>query len=98
MSGSNTHPPHARAAWALLVALILTLTACAPIDEGDGETAPADASATAGGGDGGGGELTIATGGTGGVYFPLGGGLAEVIADNIEGYSASVQETNAADR
>jgi TRAP transporter TAXI family solute receptor len=95
MYGSNPHPPHERAAWALLAALILTLTACAPIDEGDGETAPVDESATAGGGDGAVGELTIATGGTGGVYFPLGGGLAEVIADNVEGYTASVQETNA---
>jgi uncharacterized protein len=95
MSGSNLHQPrHARAAWGLLVGLILALTACAPIDEGDGETAAVDTSASDGGGAAG-GELTIATGGTGGVYFPLGGGLAEVVADNIEGYSATVQETNA---
>ncbi len=55
----------------------------------------------AGGGGGGGGEaatggqLSIATGGTGGVYYPLGGGFATVIGDNVEGYSATVQETNA---
>jgi TRAP transporter TAXI family solute receptor len=98
MSGSNPHPPHARAAWALLVALTLTLTACGPIVEGeDGgdETAWVDAAASDGGDGAAGGELTIATGGTGGVYYPLGGGLAEVIANNIEGYSATVQETNA---
>ncbi len=97
MSGSKLHSPgHARAAWSLLAALILTLAACAPIDEGDdrGEQTAAVPSGTGGGGAAG-GELTIATGGTGGVYFPLGGGLAEVIGENIEGYSASVQETNA---
>jgi uncharacterized protein len=40
-------------------------------------------------------QLTIATGGTGGVYYPLGGGMAEVIRDNVPGYDATVQETNA---
>jgi uncharacterized protein len=97
MSGSDLHSPrHARAGWSLLAALILTLTACAPIDEGDdgGDETAAVPSGTGGGGAAG-GELTIATGGTGGVYYPLGGGLADVIADNIDGYSASVQETNA---
>jgi TRAP transporter TAXI family solute receptor len=39
--------------------------------------------------------LTIATGGTGGVYFPLGGGLALELTENIEGVSASAQETSA---
>jgi TRAP transporter TAXI family solute receptor len=47
------------------------------------------------GGAGGGGTLSIATGGTGGVYYPLGGGFATVIRDNIKGYDATVQETNA---
>ncbi len=42
-----------------------------------------------------GGTLSIATGGTGGVYYPLGGGFATVIRDNIKGYDATVQETNA---
>ena len=97
MSGSKLNSVgHARAAVRLLAALVLTLAACAPIDEGDDspEESGAAPSGTGGGGAGG-GELTIATGGTGGVYFPLGGGLAEVIGENIEGYSASVQETNA---
>lgn len=40
-------------------------------------------------------ELSIATGGTGGVYYPYGGGLAEVIGNNVEGYTASVEVTGA---
>lgn len=40
-------------------------------------------------------NLSIATGGTGGVYYPLGGGIATEIRENIEGYDATVQETNA---
>ena len=31
-------------------------------------------------------QLSIATGGTGGVYFPMGGGLAEIINGKIDGY------------
>ncbi|MBM05162.1 MAG: C4-dicarboxylate ABC transporter substrate-binding protein [Oceanibulbus sp.] len=33
-------------------------------------------------------HLSITTGGTGGVYFPMGGGIAELISQNLEGYSA----------
>jgi TRAP transporter TAXI family solute receptor len=40
-------------------------------------------------------NLSIATGGTGGVYYPLGGGIATEIRENVEGYDATVQETNA---
>ncbi|OZB20449.1 MAG: C4-dicarboxylate ABC transporter substrate-binding protein [Rhodobacterales bacterium 34-62-10] len=40
-------------------------------------------------------ELSIATGGTGGVYYPYGGGLAEVISNHIDGYTASVEVTGA---
>jgi TRAP transporter TAXI family solute receptor len=40
-------------------------------------------------------QLTIATGGTGGVYFPLGGALAIEINENIAGVRASAQETSA---
>jgi len=40
-------------------------------------------------------ELSIATGGTGGVYFPYGGGLAEVINTHIDGASASAEVTGA---
>ena len=104
MSGSFLRPwPRLRTAGTLFAAFLLALTACAPIDSGDGAdegdaTDEASASAGASASDGGGtagGELTIATGGTGGVYYPLGGGLAEVIGNNVDGYTASVQETNA---
>ena len=40
-------------------------------------------------------ELSIATGGTGGVYFPYGGGLAEVINRHVDGASASAEVTGA---
>lgn len=40
-------------------------------------------------------ELSIATGGTGGTYFPYGGGLAEVINTHVEGASASAEVTGA---
>ncbi len=40
-------------------------------------------------------SLSIATGGTGGTYYPLGGGLAELISQNIEGYSAVAEVTGA---
>ena len=40
-------------------------------------------------------QLSIATGGTGGVYFPMGGGLAEIINAQVEGYSATAEVTGA---
>ncbi len=40
-------------------------------------------------------QLSIATGGTGGVYYPMGGGLAEVINNHIDGYSATAEVTGA---
>ena len=47
--------------------------------------------------DGGGGgptvRLSIATGGTGGVYYPYGGGIAKVISDNVEGVEATAEVT-----
>jgi len=39
--------------------------------------------------------LSIATGGTGGVYYPIGGGLAEIINNKVEGYSATAEVTGA---
>jgi len=82
--------PRSRAAGAFLAATALALSACQPLGEGDPEV-------TAGGSGGGAdtGRLSIATGGTGGVYFPLGGGLADLITDNIAGYTATAEETNA---
>lgn len=40
-------------------------------------------------------QLSIATGGTGGVYFPIGGGLAEMINQHIEGSMAVAEVTGA---
>lgn len=38
-------------------------------------------------------QLSIATGGTGGVYYPLGGGLANIIGKVMPGYIASAEVT-----
>ncbi len=40
-------------------------------------------------------QLSIATGGTGGTYYPYGGGLAELINEHIEGYEAVAEVTGA---
>ncbi len=42
-------------------------------------------------------NISIATGGTGGVYYPYGGGLAEVINQHVEGYSAVAEATGASE-
>src|SRR5918993_2207015 len=44
---------------------------------------------------GGGDRLSIATGGTGGVYFVYGGALADQITQNIEGVEATAESTAA---
>jgi TRAP transporter TAXI family solute receptor len=46
-------------------------------------------------GESGGGNLSVATGGTGGVYAVYGGGLADVISKNLEGYKATAETTSA---
>src|SRR5512134_2593189 len=40
-------------------------------------------------------RLSIATGGTGGVYYPLGGGLANVLTKAIPGVEATAEVTSA---
>jgi TRAP transporter TAXI family solute receptor len=40
-------------------------------------------------------ELSIATGGTGGTYYPYGGGLAELIGKYVDGASATAEVTGA---
>lgn len=40
-------------------------------------------------------QLSIATGGTGGTYYPYGGGLAELIGEHVDGYTASAEVTGA---
>ena len=39
--------------------------------------------------------INIATGGTAGTYFPLGGAMAEILNDNIPGVNATAEATNA---
>ena len=39
--------------------------------------------------------ISIATGGTGGVYYPLGGGLANVLSKEIPGLQATAEVTAA---
>ncbi|AEB12322.1 TRAP transporter solute receptor, TAXI family [Marinithermus hydrothermalis DSM 14884] len=40
-------------------------------------------------------RISIATGGTGGIYFPLGGGMAKVWTDFVEGVEATAEVTGA---
>jgi uncharacterized protein len=42
-----------------------------------------------------GGNLSVATGGTAGVYQVYGGGLADVISDELDGYQATAETTSA---
>src|SRR6476620_4778738 len=37
--------------------------------------------------------IAIGTGGTGGVYYPLGGGLANLLSKNLPGYQATAEVT-----
>jgi uncharacterized protein len=73
------------------VAASMLLAACGGGDEGG----------DSGGGSGGTAaeerneNLTFATGGTGGVYYPYGGGIANVISAELPGVVVTVQETNA---
>lgn len=40
-------------------------------------------------------RLSIATGGTGGVYYPYGGGIAKIISENLPGVQATAEVTAA---
>ncbi len=93
LSSPSRHSSRRRLLLAGAAATTTLLAACGGggLTEGGG----GDEEADAGGGEATGGALTIATGGTGGVYYPLGGGFAQVIGENVEGYTATVQETNA---
>lgn len=86
-----THFGRRPAALALLASAALALSACAPISNDGASAGPSGTS----GGAPGTTNLSIATGGTGGVYYPLGNGLATVIRENLDGYDAAIQETNA---
>lgn len=66
---------------ALVGALIV---GCTPAGENGGEEPPADTV-----------FISIATGGTGGVYYPLGGAMAKIFNENIEGANANAEATGA---
>lgn len=40
-------------------------------------------------------RLSIGTGGTGGVYYPLGGGMASILSKNVPGWQATAEVTGA---
>jgi len=48
-----------------------------------------------GGGNADNGMINIATGGTAGTYYPIGGAIADVLSKNVEGMNASAQSTGA---
>lgn len=73
--------------YVLLIALVLVLAACGGKESGGKEGKGGDESFDDL-------FLTIATGGTSGVYYPLGGALATVLEENL-GADASVQATQA---
>src|ERR1700742_777881 len=78
------------------VARIVTgVVAIGLLAAGCGGKRPTEASGSgAGGCEAGEGRVTIATGNTGGVYYTLGGGLAQLISDNTP-IKASAAETGA---
>jgi TRAP transporter TAXI family solute receptor len=71
------------------VAVLALLTAAC------GDDKKADSTGTGGGAAIPRGRISIATGGTGGVYFVYGGGLAKLISSNIEGVEATAEVTSA---
>ncbi len=78
----------------------VTTTAAADTTEGSTDTTVATADTTAAvsdttAGTVPAGRISIATGGTTGVYYVYGGGLAQVITDNIDGVEATAEVTSA---
>ncbi|WP_354642964.1 TAXI family TRAP transporter solute-binding subunit [Kitasatospora camelliae] len=71
---------------AAALTLVLAATACGGRQAGG---------AAEGGHPANGGRLTIATGNTTGVYYQLGGSLAQQISDHVEGYRATATATGA---
>jgi uncharacterized protein len=88
MTSTPTPARPARRLLGTALAATLLLSACGGGDSGGGgETSGEGAQA--------GGPLTFATGGTGGVYYPYGGGIANLLSSELEGTTVTVQETNA---
>ena len=64
---------------ALIAALVIVLAACSPQQfTGNGKTTT---------------RLSIVTGGTGGVYYPYGGGIARVITEHLKNVEATAEVT-----
>lgn len=77
------------------IALLLSMTLLSACG-GGGDNAGGNAGGQAGGqaGSNDPSQLVIATGGTGGTYYPLGGGMADLITKNV-GVTATAQTTGA---
>ncbi|MCL0091180.1 TAXI family TRAP transporter solute-binding subunit [Dehalococcoidia bacterium] len=77
----------------LLLAMSLTAMGCPPVPEEVVQPAPAPVDPLE--------EaiipmaLSIGTGGVGGIYFPYGGGVAEIITDHVPGLTATAEVTGA---
>jgi uncharacterized protein len=69
--------------WLALAGVLALVTGCGGEGSGSGASS------------GDGGRLSIATGGTSGVYFVYGGGLAKEISSNLKGYKATAETTSA---
>jgi TRAP transporter TAXI family solute receptor len=78
---------------ALVSAATLALTGCGQAGGGGGTDTEAGGAGCAE--PAGGGRISIATGNTTGVYYILGGGIASVLTDNVEGTEATAEATNA---
>ena len=76
-----------RSSWRAAVAVLSLLVLAACGGEGAGRAGSTGAA--------GGGRLSIATGGTSGVYYVYGGGLANVISRNLPGTAATAEATSA---
>lgn len=76
---------------ALATATALVLTGCG-VAGGGGSSAEGGAGCAE---PAGGGRLSIATGNTTGVYYILGGGIASVLTDQLDGIEATAEATNA---
>lgn len=77
--------PRLKTAAALTAGLGLVLASCSQPGAGPGTDEEDERAAS----------LTIVTGGTAGVYYPIGGALRGVIAEHVEGTNASVESTGA---
>jgi uncharacterized protein len=81
---------------ALASTTALVLAGCGEAGGGGGTSAGGGGSDAAGCAEpAGGGRLSIATGNTTGVYYIMGGGIASVLTDNVEGTEATAEATNA---